>query len=375
MITNTLHIITSLNIGGAESMLHRLIKFKPELIDSTIVVSLTDDGKIGLMLKDMGVTVISLEMHNWFSILSVIFKLKKIIQKEKPKIIHTWMYHANLLGGIAALMANNKNIIWSIRRSNLKYSESISTFFVMKIGALLSNIIPRKIVSVAESGVKNHEKYGYKKNKMIVIPNGFDLIKLKRDLLQRKIIRRKLDIFDDQLIIGSVGRFHDSKDYESLVASAPAVIRKFKNIKYMLIGRDIDSKNFTLMNWIAKTGYSSHFLLLGEINDVAKYMSAMDIFCLSSITEGFPNVVGEAMSMALPCVVTDVGDIKKLVGDTAIIVEPSNKQMLSQGLCEMLSHNTVKRNKIGLKGRQKVEGEFPLSLICKKYYDLYASMS
>ena len=375
MITNTLHIITSLNIGGAESMLHRLIKFKPELIDSTIVVSLTDDGKIGLMLKDMGVTVISLEMHNWFSILSVIFKLKKIIQKEKPKIIHTWMYHANLLGGIAALMANNKNIIWSIRRSNLKYSESISTFFVMKIGALLSNIIPRKIVSVAESGVKNHEKYGYKKNKMIVIPNGFDLIKLKRDLLQRKIIRRKLDIFDDQLIIGSVGRFHDSKDYESLVASAPAVIRKFKNIKYMLIGRDIDSKNFTLMNWIAKTGYSSHFLLLGEINDVAKYMSAMDIFCLSSITEGFPNVVGEAMSMALPCVVTDVGDIKKLVGDTAIIVEPSNKQMLSQGLCEMLSHNTVKRNKIGLKGRQKVEEEFPLSLICKKYYDLYASMS
>jgi len=375
LITNTLHIITSLNIGGAESMLHRLIKFKPELIDSTIVVSLTDDGKIGLMLKDMGVTVISLEMRNWFSILSVIFKLKKIIQKEKPKIIHTWMYHANLLGGIAALMANNKNIIWSIRRSNLKYSESISTFFVMKIGALLSNIIPRKIVSVAESGVKNHEKYGYKKNKMIVIPNGFDLIKLKRDLLQRKIIRRKLDIFDDQLIIGSVGRFHDSKDYESLVASAPAVIRKFKNIKYMLIGRDIDSKNFTLMNWIAKTGYSSHFLLLGEINDVAKYMSAMDIFCLSSITEGFPNVVGEAMSMALPCVVTDVGDIKKLVGDTAIIVEPSNKQMLSQGLCEMLSHNTVKRNKIGLKGRQKVEGEFPLSLICKKYYDLYASMS
>ena len=114
MITNTLHIITSLNIGGAESMLHRLIKFKPELIDSTIVVSLTDDGKIGLMLKDMGVTVISLEMRNWFSILSVIFKLKKIIQKEKPKIIHTWMYHANLLGGIAALMANNKNIIWSI---------------------------------------------------------------------------------------------------------------------------------------------------------------------------------------------------------------------------------------------------------------------
>ena len=375
MITNTLHIITSLNIGGAESMLHRLIKFKPELIDSTIVVSLTDDAKIVLMLKDMGVTVISLEIHNWFSILSVIFKLNKIIQKEKPKIIHTWMYHANLLGGIAALMANNKNIIWSIRRSNLKYSESISTFFVMKIGALLSNIIPRKIVSVAESGVKNHEKYGYKKNKMIVIPNGFDLIKLKRDLLQRKIIRRKLDIFDDQLIIGSVGRFHDSKDYESLVASAPAVIRKFKNIKYMLIGRDIDSKNFTLMNWIAKTGYSSHFLLLGEINDVAKYMSAMDIFCLSSITEGFPNVVGEAMSMALPCVVTDVGDIKKLVGDTAIIVEPSNKQMLSQGLCEMLSHNTVKRNKIGLKGRQKVEGEFPLSLICKKYYDLYASMS
>lgn len=375
MLTKYLHIITSLGIGGAETMLLRLIKHKPDLARSTTVISLTNNGEIGRILEAMGVSVINLEMRNWSSIFKVLLKLKKIIQNEKPDIIHTWMYHANILGGIAAVLAKNKNIIWSIRRSEFSWRESPSTYFIMKLGALLSNFIPKVVVCVAESGLKNHQKYGYEPDNMIVIPNGFDLDKFKHDQVIRKEIRKELDIYDDEVIIGCVGRFHESKGYEILIASSVDVIKLNKKVKYLLIGRDLDQRNNILMEWINKIGLLDHFLLVGERHNVADYMSAMDVFCLSSITEGFPNVVGEAMASALPCVVTSVGDVQKITRDNAILVEPKNKKLLSNGICEMLNLDDEKRIKIGLNGRAIIEKEYPIKLICEKYFNLYSLIS
>ena len=375
MLTKPLHIITSLSIGGAETMLLRLIKHKPDLVKSTIVISLTDNGEIGRILESMGVSVISLGMHNWSSIFKALFKLKKIIQNEKPDIIHTWMYHANILGGIAAFLAKNKNIIWSIRRSECTRDESLSTYIVMRIGAIFSNFLPKVVVCVAESGLKNHQKYGYKPDNMVVIPNGFDLEQLKPDQVIRKEIRKELNIYDHDVVIGCVGRFHESKGYEILIASSMDVIKLHKKVKYLLIGRDLNQRNKILMDWINNTGFSDHFLLAGEKHNVADYMRAMDIFCLSSITEGFPNVVGEAMASALPCVVTSVGDVQKIIGNNAILVEPKNKKLLSNGICEMLNLDDETRIKMGLNGRKKIEKEYPNKLICEKYFNLYSLIS
>lgn len=374
MVTKSLHIITSLSIGGAETMLLRLIKHKPDLAKSTIVISLTDNGEIGRKLGLLGASVICLGMHNWFSIFKALFKLTKIIQNEKPAIIHTWMYHANILGGIAAFLAKNKNIIWSIRRSEFTRDESLSTYIVMKIGAIFSNIIPKVIVCVAESGLRNHKKYGYKPENMIVIPNGFDLEQLKPDQVIRKEIRKELNIYDDEVVIGCVGRFHESKGYEILIASSMEVIKLHKKVRYLLIGRDLDQRNTILMEWINNTGFSDHFLLAGEKHNIADYMRAMDIFCLSSITEGFPNVVGEAMASALPCVVTSVGDVQKITGNNALLIQPKNKKLLSKGLCEMLNMDNEKRNRMGLNGRKKIEKEYSVKLACEKHFNLYLSV-
>ena len=100
----------------------------------------------------------------------------------------------------------------------------------------------------------------------------------------------------------------------------------------------------------------------------------MDIFCLSSKTEGFPNVIGEAMSMKLPCVATNVGDVRKIVGKYAIIVKPENRELLCNGLCDMLSVNEEERIELGLRGRQRMKREYSLKKIHEKYRDLYASV-
>ena len=285
------------------------------------------------------------------------------------------MYHANLLGGIASIIAGNKNIIWSIRRADLYISESMSTFLIMKIGAFLSKSIPHTIVCVAESGMKNHENYGYEANKMVVIPNGFDLKGLKWKGNERKTIRERLNISDDEIVIGTVGRFHASKDYRNLVKACSIIVSQFRNVRFLLIGRNVNRKNSILMGWINEADCADAFSLLDEINDVLAHMSAMDIFCLPSKTEGFPNVVGEAMSIGLPCVVTDVGDVKTIVGETAIIVDPRNSNALSQGLSKMLSQSIQRRREMGLKGKNRIEKEYPIKVTCEKYYRLYSSMS
>tara|TARA_B100001287_G_scaffold276708_1_gene288866 strand:- start:14502 stop:15641 length:1140 start_codon:yes stop_codon:yes gene_type:complete len=373
LVIKTLHIITGLNIGGAETMLLRLIKHNPESLNCSVVVSLTGTGKIGTILEKMGITVIYLNMHNWFSIFNAVLNLKKIIKVEKPSLVHCWMYHANIIGGIAAFLAQNKNIVWSIRRSSLQLKESLSTFIIMKIGAMFSGIIPKIIICVAESGLHNHERYGYKRNKMMVIPNGFEIEKFRQDSNIRKRIRKDFDIDDDKIVIGCVGRFHQSKGYDNLIKSADKVIRRFKNVRYMLVGRDLSPQNAILMERINQIGYADHFLLIGETNHVADYMSAMDIFCLPSNTEGFPNALGEAMTSELPCVACDVGDVRKITGDLAILVE-SDSEKLSKGLCDMLSMDRGERQKIGLMGRKKIEKEYPIKKICQNYYKLYASI-
>jgi glycosyltransferase involved in cell wall biosynthesis len=285
------------------------------------------------------------------------------------------MYHANIFGGIAAYLAKSQNIIWSIRRSEYTRNESLSTFVVMKIGAMLSSIIPKAIVHVAESGLKNHQKYGYKSNNTLVIPNGFDLEKLKYDQIARKKIRNELNLNDDQILIGCVGRFHVSKGYEMLISSSVNVLKLHKNVKYLLIGRNLDKQNSILMEWINKTGFSENFIMVGEKHNIHEYMNAMDVFCLSSITEGFPNVLGEAMASSLPCVATCVGDVEKITGNSAILVEPNNNEVLTKGLNKILSMDNKKRKIMGTKGRRKIEKEYPINLICEKYYNLYYLIS
>lgn len=368
------HIITSLDIGGAETMLLRTVSHKPDLISNTIVISLTGIGEIGRRLEEIGVTVIALDIIDWRSAFRSLFVLRKLLDRYQPDLIHTWMYHANLLGGVASILTGHRRVVWSIRRSELTREESLSTYFLMKLGAYLSGLIPKVVVCVAESGLKNHRKYGYRADNMMVIPNGFDLEKFSRDESVRECVRRDLRIADNKVVIGCVGRFHKAKGYSSLIAASVNVIKYEPGVIFLLIGRNVDSKNYQLESWIRKTGNSSNFVLLGEKTNIAEYMNAMDIFCLPSVTEGFPNVVGEAMACGLPCVATSVGDVAKVSGDNAILVAPNDTASLSKGLCEMLSLHEGDRKRIGLNGRNKIMKEYSEKSACEKHFDLYASL-
>jgi len=183
-----------------------------------------------------------------------------------------------------------------------------------------------------------------------------------------------LGITENMLVIGTVGRFDSLKDYKTFISATRIVAEIMPFVRFVMLGRDIEVSNSVLMNWIMDTGFSERFLLCGEREDVLNYLAAMDVFCLPSLSEGFPNVVAEAMCMQLPCVVTDVGDAALIVRDTGLIVPPSNESKLAEALLFICNLPVEERFNLGSRARDVIVENYSITKIEKQYSNLYSSM-
>jgi glycosyltransferase involved in cell wall biosynthesis len=219
-----------------------------------------------------------------------------------------------------------------------------------------------------------HEALGYSTWKSLVIPNGFDIDSLKAAWRGRASMRARLGILEGEQVIGCVGRFHDDKGPDVFLKAASLVRGVDRRVRFMMVGREMVETNSILMNWIADLGLTGSVLLLGEQPDVPAYLAAMDVFCLPSRTEGFPNVVGEAMGAGLCCVVTDVGDAAHLLGGTGYVVPPDNPSALSAGLLSFVNMSAAERMAIGRSAQDRIEGQFSLKAVAAAYSDFYQSL-
>ena len=366
------HVILSLDsIGGAERMLMRLLLANPESADKKLVLVLCRAGAWGEQLRSIGVTVHELNMQSFLDTPRILFRLITYIREFHPNIVQTWMYHSDLLGGLAAYFSGCSNIIWGIRRTSLSLCDSKSTLLVMELCALLSRLIPKKIISVAEAGRKAHVAVGYSASRMVVIPNGFDFSNLTATAAQRKALREACGFSDDELVIGCLGRFHHAKGQDNFVKAAAIVAQSHPKIRFMMVGKDCDANNAKLMGWIHEHNLQDLFVLLGERHDVPICLAAMDVFCMPSHTEGFPNGLGEAMTMGLPCVATDVGDTAVLAGDTVSLVPAGNAQALAQALLTVLALSPEQRYQMGLNAKTRVIAEFSIEKACERFNTVY----
>lgn len=206
---------------------------------------------------------------------------------------------------------------------------------------------------------------------MIVIPNGFDLERLVASSEEREVIRLTHGIGVNDFVIGSLGRFNEVKDHAGFIKSAGLVAARFPHVKFLMIGRDVDHGNIALMADIAATGYADRFVLLGERKDVAGCYRAMDMFCLHSFTEGFPNVLGEAMSMALPCVTTDAGDAAFLLGGNGIVVPVHEPQALAEALAKVVGKTDAERTTMGQGAYTRIVENFTMKCTETKFKEIY----
>ena len=327
---NVLHVTSSLSDGGAEAVLYRVVTNDES--DLHYVISLTGDGKYGQLLREAGVTVTTLDMGRGSFTLQGLHRLLLAIRSWPADVMQTWMYHSDLLGGILGRISGTP-VVWGLRNTVLEPGKSsLSTIWVARLCAWLSCWIPTRIVACAQAAVGVHSALGYDAERMVVIPNGYDLSLFVSDIAARKRLRADWGVSDSMPLIGMVARFDPYKDHTNLLAALTNLKAQGVDFRAVLVGTDVEVGNEVLMAKVKAEGLTDHVFLLGPRHDIPDIMSALDIHVLSSSAEAFPNVLAEAMACGTPCVTTDVGDAACIVGDTGWVVPPSNSQALAFAL-------------------------------------------
>ncbi len=370
------HVIIGLNRGGAEMMLRRLIEADLTLCakNEYCVISLTDLGFHGEPLQRQGIPVYAMGLRSPLGLLNVCLCLILLFRKLKPDVVQTWMVHSDLIGGIAARFAGIEHVIWGVRTTDYNL-ESRSTRVLRWLCARLSRVIPSKIVSAAQASLESSLEVGYSAKKLMVIPNGFDVSALHNYLGKGKAIREQIGVQPDNLVIGCMGRYNPAKDHVNFVRAAALIASKYPTCFFLMVGSNLTPSNAELMAHIMATGFVDRFVLLGERPDPAACLDAMDIFVLSSCTEGFPNVLGEAMAMGVPCVSTDVGDAAVLLGDTGELVPLRNSTALAGAVERLVAMPLAERKALGYKGRQRLEQDFSIATAARRFNDLYSTLA
>ena len=367
-----IHLITGLNTGGAEMMLYKLLsRINKKEFDCT-VISLTGEGTLGRKISALGVTVHTLGMKSRVPSLLGCIKLFRLLRNEKPHALQTWLYHADLLGLLIGKAAGVPRIFWNIRCSNMDMKHySKLTYFVAWFLAKLSSI-PEMVLVNSESGKDLHEELGYTPQEWKIIPNGFDTEVFKPDKNIRLLTRKELGVTSDCCVIGMIARFDPMKDHRSFFKASQILAKEFSNLRFVLIGRGLESDNVEVARIVKEMKISENVKLLGERSDISKLMTAMDIMCLSSaFGEGFPNVIGEAMSCGTPCVVTDVGDSRLIVGDTGRVVAPRQPDNLAAAVRDLISLGESLRSTLGLMARQRIIENYSLDTVVGQYEAIY----
>ena len=365
-------IITGLDTGGAERMLLKLLQNLDRNVYSPSVISLSSKGDIGLEIEQLGINVFTLGMSPSKIEIRKFFLLVKYIRSIKPSLVHTWMYHADFFGGIAAKISGVRRIIWCIRQSNLSPAlNNKNTLKIVKLCAWLSFWIPEKILCNSKAASLNHEAVGYSSHKMLVIPNGFNLSEFSKLSFVGSTLRRELGLSNNVPLVGLFARFDSQKNIFGFVQAARRIHISKPEVNFILVGSGIDKENVTLYNWIIHNKLEKVVHLLGKRDDVPHLMSIIDLLISSSDGESFPNVIGEAMACNVPCVVTNVGDCSEIVGNTGRVVNAGDMKNLADSALELLELSKIEKDKLGEMARNRVIAHYEIGAIAGRYQDVY----
>jgi glycosyltransferase involved in cell wall biosynthesis len=368
-------LITGLATGGAETMMLKLLQNLDRRRFAPHVISLTTKGEIGPRIEAIDIPVYVMEMKSGMPSPLKFIHLVKLLRELRPDLLHTWMYHADLLGGLAARLAGIRSVVWGVRNSDLSPDLSKSTtLMTAKVCAQLSGWLPERILTCSDRAKSVHVNAGYREDKFVLIPNGFDIERFAPDSNARVSVRNELGLAPSTPLIGLIARKDSQKNHIGFVEAAARVHQAQPNVHFLLAGTGIDSSNGFLVQAIEKVDLLGHFHMLGRRDDIPRLMAALDVLASSSsFGEAFPNVLGEAMACAVPCVVTDVGDSADIVGDTGKVVPSGEMGGLAQNIVELLDNPDQCRT-LGLRARQQVKEKYEIGKVTRLYEAFYAEM-
>lgn len=312
-----------------------------------IVVSLTGAGTLAPTLDSAGIEVIALNLRPGATALLGLPRLVRLIRQHRPVLVQTWLYHADLLGLIAARLAGcRQQVVWNLRCSNMDHAR------YGRLVALLARLSsrPSAVFSNSLAGRDWHQAQGYHPRIWRVIANGIDTTRFRPDPVSRAAWRSRLGIGAETVLVGMVARVDPMKDHPTFLSAAADIASAHPNIAFIVAGRDTEH--------LPATGV----IRLGEIGDTAGLYAALDIAVqTSSFGEGFPNVVAEAMACGLPVIASDSGDASSIIADTGRVLPIGNADALKAAILD-LAASPQRRQQLGEAARLRIEQEYGLAL-------------
>ena len=372
---NVCFLIGTLNVGGAERQLVELVRHLNKEQFTITVVVLRNEGALRDDVRACdGVRLISLDQHRRWDLLRSTTKLQQLLKRENPKIIHAFLPGANFFAFWVGSLLGKKRMIWSIRASYLDLSAySWPIKLLIPLNARLSKWIDC-IVYNSQAGRKYHEARGYTGRRALVIPNGIDTECFSPQPHIREQERQKLGLSNDTPVIGMVGRIDRNKDHHTFLEAASILHETMPETRFLLIGEGDEKLLQQLMKKMDELDLDRVVYWLGFRNDIPRLLSSLDVNTSTSIGEGFPNVVAEAMACGVPCVVTDVGDSAVIVGDTGIVVPSREPQALATAWKNVLQMSFDERCRLGEKARSRIVDNFSLEKVITMYEKLYREL-
>lgn len=367
-----LFVTTSFETGGAQRALYEIIYHSKIPAEKILVIALLGKGRYSEAFNEIGIKNISLKINSPLIGIYNVFKTIFLLKKLKPKVIQGWMYHGNLLALFySRFLSKDVKVYWGVRQTLYDINkEKYLTRLIIKFSTLLSKKT-NKIIYNSKLSMHQHEKFGFSSSKSLYIPNGFNTKELKFSSQKRKIMKQNLSIDEDSFVIGYLGRNHPMKNIDLLFRIALEVLRLNSKAIFIIVGEGISNKFISDKN-ISKN-ITDRLKILGLRFDVPDLLNTFDLLCLTSKWgEGFPNVIGEAMSYSIPCVSSDVGDSKSIINDLGWIVSQNDSEneyinYISKAM--KLDKNSYKRLKSNC--REKIKNNYQIEQISYKYMKLY----
>lgn len=360
------HVIKSLELGGAETVLRRLIEGSDAGSFSWEVVSLTSIGPIGRELQSGGIPVHALEVSEPFGFAAAVPRLARLLRARRPDVVQTWMYHGDLVGGLAARLAGSMAVVWGVHAGSPPLEgASFLERAGLRTNASLSRRVPARIICCSHTTARVHASLGYDKTKMVVVPNGFAI-----DTAPTTSEREQ-----NVPVVLRVGRDHPDKDIPTFLGALARIRQEGVEVRGVLVGPGLHRGNRKLVEQVRKAGLSEHVDLLGPRGDVDQLLRAASVAVSSSSGgEGLPLIVGEAMAAATPVVTTDVGDSALVVDDPARVVPPRNHDALGEAIKRVLELSPVDRHMLGERDQKVIAQRWGLAQMIDGYCAEYVRL-
>ena len=357
------YLITELDVGGAEKALYELVRRLDRGRFEPVVGCLTGRGEVGDWLRDVGVEVLHFDMRSALD-LGVVRRVANAMRRHRSDGVHTFLFHANLIGRVAARLAGVRPVISSVRVEERRRSH------------LLLDWLTHRLVDVetcvSESTRRyTHERAGIPLDKLVVIPNGVDAARFA----DPPPPPAEWGLPDDAPVIATVARLDEQKNPMALLA-AIADEEGLEGSRPVLAWAGDGPMRGEVEREVARLGLGDRVRLLGRIADVRPLLGRADVFVLASRWEGMPNCVLEAMAAGLPVVATSVGGCPELVehGETGYLVDPGDTSALSGALCRLLDDADL-RLRMGRAARARVRKRFSLDAMAEANVRLYEALS